>query len=233
MTNIPENLLRLRDHVEQCALNAGRKPEEITIVAVSKMKPREDVEAAIKAGQLHFGENKIQEAERKYSGPLPGASLHMIGHLQSNKTRQAAALFDRIHSLDKEKTIRRLNQHLAEAGRQMKAMIQVDIAGEQQKSGCSPADIPRLITVFSECGNLELDGLMIIPPYEQDAEVTRTWFRKLRELRDHLEQAHSGLALPELSMGMSGDYPVAIEEGATMIRVGTAIFGERDYSGKQ
>jgi len=228
MSDISTNLAIIRKAIEAAATAAGRNPEEISLIAVSKMKPRQAVEAAFSAGQSAFGENKVQEAASKYASPLHGAELHLIGPLQSNKTRDAAALFNWIHTVDRLKILHRLDTQLQENGRTIKALIQVNLAGESQKSGCSPEQLPALIEAFQGASRLSLQGLMIIPPFSDDPEETRPWFKRLRMLRDDLV-ASTGVALPQLSMGMSGDYQVAIEEGATMVRIGTAVFGERDY----
>ena len=225
---IADNLTVVRERIERAAAAAGRDPGEITLVAVSKTKPREAVEEAIAAGQTVFGENRVQEAQEKYAVPLPGAELHMIGHLQGNKAKPAAELFDRIHSIDSLKTAQRLDRLLCDARRRMKALVQVNLGHEPQKSGIDEGKTAELLRQLSRLERLEVDGLMVLPPFFDDPEQTRPYFVALRGLRDRLAARDiGGIELRHLSMGMTADFEVAIEEGATMIRVGTAIFGSR------
>lgn len=228
MNQIAENIASVRRRIAAAAETSGRDPADITLVAVSKTHPRETVETALVAGQTIFGENRIREAEVKFARPLPGAELHMVGHLQSNKTRVAAGLFDRIHSIDSLKTANRLDKHLAEAGRTMAALVQVNLGGEEQKSGIEATEVLDFLRELAKLDHLKTDGLMILPPFFDDPEETRPYFRDLRELRDELiKQDLGGIELRHLSMGMTNDYAAAVEEGATMVRVGTAIFGQR------
>ena len=228
MSTIAENLAIVRRNIAAAAKRNGRDPADIILVAVSKTHPREIAEEALAAGQNVFGENRIQEAADKFSTPLPGAELHMIGHLQSNKTKVAAGLFDRIHSIDSLKTATRLDRHLEEAGRSMAALVQVNLGGEMQKSGIDAADILDFLRELAKLSRLKTDGLMILPPFFDDPEETRPYFQQLRRLRDELTKENlSDIELKHLSMGMTNDYAVAIEEGATIVRVGTAIFGQR------
>jgi pyridoxal phosphate enzyme (YggS family) len=197
-------------------------------VAVSKTMPRESVEEALAAGHTVFGENRVQEAQSKYAPPIPGVELHMVGHLQSNKAGPAAGLFDRIHSIDSLKTARRLDRLLGEAGRRMKALVQVNLGHEPQKSGVDEGLTAALLRECAALPNLEFDGLMVLPPFFDDPELTRPYFIALRELRDRLARRDiGGIELRHLSMGMTADFETAIAEGATIIRVGTAIFGPR------
>jgi pyridoxal phosphate enzyme (YggS family) len=220
----------VRERIARAASRAGRRSEEVTLVAVSKTHPAERVRDAFAAGVRDFGENRLQEAEPKI-GALhdlreQGLRWHLVGHLQSNKARKAAVLFDRIHSLDEAGLARRLDAAAAEAGRRLSVLVQVDLAGEETKFGLEEA---RLMPALEERGPLtavRLEGLMALPPYEADPERVRPYFRRLRELRDRARQAGL-LSGSELSMGMSHDLEVAVEEGATLVRVGTAIFGER------
>ena len=228
MNDIAENLAAIAENIANAAVANSRNPGDITLVAVSKTHPREVVEKALAAGQRVFGENKIQEAVLKFIPPIHGVELHMVGHLQSNKTRPAAALFDRIHSIDSLKTARRLDKHLQECGRTMKALVQVNVAMEDQKSGVSGKELPSLLEGLAELQYLKTDGLMILPPFFDDPVESVPYFRKLRELRDSLT-GRFGIDLQHLSMGMTNDYAEAIAEGATFIRVGTAIFGQRRY----
>jgi pyridoxal phosphate enzyme (YggS family) len=228
MNKIAENLAAVAERIATAADANLRNSREITLVAVSKTHPREVVEEAFAAGQRVFGENKVQEAADKFNPPVRGAELHMVGHLQSNKTKLAAALFDRIHSIDSMKTARRLDKHLQEYGRTMKAFVQVNVAMEDQKSGVTEKDLPALLEGLAQLEYLKTDGLMILPPFFDDPEQSVPYFRKLRELRDRLTGRY-GVELEHLSMGMTNDYAEAIAEGATFIRVGTAIFGQRQY----
>ena len=215
---IGERLARVRDRVALAARKVGRDPDRITIVAVSKVKPAADIVTAYEAGHRHFGENYVQEFRRKRAElpPLPGAVFHMIGRLQSNKTSIASALFDVIQTVHSEKIARRLN----EAGRDLAVFLEVKLSEEESKSGLAEADIAAVKECTEACPHLRLRGLMGMPPWFEDPEQTRPYFQSLRRLADR-----HGLA--EISMGMSRDLETAIEEGATLVRVGTAIFGKR------
>ena len=227
---ISERLGQVRARIAAAALRAGRSSEDVTLVAVSKTHPPRVVREAIAAGIADLGENKIQEAEEKI--PEVGRDAvrwHLIGHLQSNKARKAIALFDIIHSLDSTALARRLDHMCAQENREeLSVLIQVDLGHEQTKTGIAESELPGLVSAISECRHLRLQGLMTLPPFFDNAEEVRPFFRKLRELRDKLQtQGAFRDALGELSMGMTHDYEIAIEEGATIVRVGTAIFGER------
>ncbi len=215
---IGERLARVRDRVALAARKVGRDPDRITIVAVSKVKPAADIVTAYEAGHRHFGESYVQEFQRKRAElpPLPGAVFHMIGRLQSNKTSIASALFDVIQTVHSEKIARRLN----EAGRDLAVFLEVKLSEEESKSGLQEADIAAVKEFTEACPHLRLRGLMGMPPWFEDPEQTRPYFQSLRRLADR-----HGLA--EISMGMSRDLETAIEEGATLVRVGTAIFGKR------
>jgi pyridoxal phosphate enzyme (YggS family) len=228
----------IRGRIARCARRAGRTPGEVTLIAVSKTHAAETVEHALAAGIADFGENRVQEAEEKIevvnvsaggAGGAPRPRWHLIGHLQSNKARRAVKLFDVIHTVDSVELIERLERMCAEEGRaELPVLLQVDLAGEETKAG-APADaLPGLIAQAATCQRLRLAGLMIIPPFHEEAERVRPYFRRLRELRDEFgARGAFGGGRGELSMGMSHDFEVAIEEGATMVRVGTAIFGAR------
>ncbi|HEX8845759.1 MAG TPA: YggS family pyridoxal phosphate-dependent enzyme [Pyrinomonadaceae bacterium] len=225
-----ERLEGVRRRIEASARGAGRDPLEIKLIAVSKTHPPDVLRRALEAGATDFGENRVQEAEAKI--PEVGreaARWHLIGHLQANKARRAVALFDVIHTLDSEALAHRLNRLCAEVGRAtLNVLIQVDLGGEETKSGAGEEDLEGLVAAVAECERLRLIGLMTLPPYFDDAELVRPYFRRLRELRDALKERQAfGTGPGELSMGMSHDYRIAIEEGATMVRIGTAIFGER------
>jgi len=219
-----ENLAEVKKRIEQAALKRGRNPNEVKLVAVSKTHPTEVLQDAIAVGADVFGENKVQEAEGKIE-ELGKENLewHLIGHLQSNKARKAVKLFDVIHTLDSVELAERLERICIEENRQsLSVLIEVDLANEASKSGIGESDLPKLIDFLQTCERLHFDGLMIIPPFFEDAERVRPYFKRLREIRDRI------LPNGELSMGMSHDFELAIEEGATIVRIGTAIFGERE-----
>ncbi|HEX8685221.1 MAG TPA: YggS family pyridoxal phosphate-dependent enzyme [Pyrinomonadaceae bacterium] len=215
------------------ARRAGRAPAEVKLVAVSKTHPAALVRGAADAGLEDFGENRVQEAEAKIDELKPEAPAlrwHLIGHLQPNKARRAVRLFDLIHTVDSAALVARLERICAEEGRDaLGVLVQVDLAGEATKSGAAEGELPAVFEALGRCGRVRCRGLMILPPFFEDAESTRPFFRKLRGLRDEwgARGAFGGGAAGELSMGMSHDYEVAVEEGATLVRVGTAVFGER------
>lgn len=223
------NLAEVERRIEQAARRSGRNADEIKLVAVSKTHASEILQSAIAAGARVFGENKVQEAERKISEIGRGkAEWHLIGHLQANKARKAVKLFDVIHTLDSVELAERLERICIEEKRsELSVLAQVDLAGETTKNGIRENDLPMLIAFLQTCERLKFDGLMIIPPFYENAEKVRPFFKRLRELRDEI------LPNGKLSMGMSHDFEVAIEEGATLVRVGTAIFGERKNKANQ
>lgn len=229
---IADHLADVRRRIEAAAERAHRAPADIRLIAVSKTHPASTVLEAARAGQLDFGENRVQEAlakidETRAAGPI---AWHLIGHLQSNKARKAAAAFQWIHSVDSVELVQKLDAAAAEAGTRPKILIQVDLAREATKSGAPMPDVPAVVAAARSARALQLAGLMIVPPIAGDPEEARPWFRQLRGVRDALVAAGTPAAsLRELSMGMSHDFEVAIEEGATMVRVGSAIFGQRDY----
>ena len=222
---ISENLNDIRRRISAAAARSGRRENEVKLVAVSKTHPAETLREAIAAGVSVFGENKVQEAERKIAEiGRRDAEWHLIGHLQSNKARKAVQLFDFIHSVDSVELAQRLERICGDERREsLSVLVQVDLALEATKSGVPESGLPELVEVIRGCRHLKLEGLMVLPPFFDDPEVTRPFFRRLRELRDEL------IPGGHLSMGMSHDFEVAIEEGATIVRVGTAIFGERSY----
>ncbi len=227
---IRERLGGVRRRIEAAASRCGRAPQEVTLVAVTKTHAAPVIRCAIEAGALDLGENRVQEADAKI-GELGrrAARWHLIGHLQANKARRAVALFDLIHSLDSVSLARRLDRLCVEEGRdELPVLLQVDLAGEATKSGVAEAELPALIEAVQSCERLRLLGLMTLPPFYEEAEMVRPYFRRLRELRDlHGARGAFGGGRGELSMGMSHDFEVAIEEGATVVRVGTRIFGDR------
>jgi pyridoxal phosphate enzyme (YggS family) len=220
-----ENLTEIRRRIAEAAAKTDRRADEIKLVAVSKTHPSATLLEAIDAGASVFGENKVQEAEAKIREiGREAAEWHLIGNLQSNKARKAVRLFDVIHTLDSVELAAKLERICIEEQKEnLSVFAQIDLAGEATKSGIGEKDLPELIAYLKTCKRLRFDGLMIIPPFEDDAEKTRPYFRRLREIRDKI------LPGGELSMGMSGDYEIAVEEGATIVRVGTAIFGKREH----
>jgi pyridoxal phosphate enzyme (YggS family) len=227
-----ENLNSIQQRIRAACARAGRAPESVTLLAVSKTHPPETIQAAADCGQLLFGENKIQEAKAKI--PLcPGkCRWHFIGHLQSNKVRDAVALFEMIQSVDSLGLAREINKRCEPAAKKMPVLLEVNVAGEASKFGCQPEALLAELNELNALPKIEIHGLMAIPPYTTDSERARPYFRRLRELKFDCEKV-LGAPLPHLSMGMSGDFEVAIEEGATMVRVGTALFGERRKSNLQ
>jgi hypothetical protein len=230
LLELPERLAEIRRRIEGSARAVHRAPEEVELIAVSKTHPPSLLRQAIEAGVGALGENRVQEAEAKIEElGRERVRWHLIGHLQANKARRAVQLFDVIHSLDSSSLASRLERLSLEEGRdELPVLIQVDLAGEVTKSGASEEELPELVATITACERLRLAGLMTLPPFFEDAEQSRPYFRRLRELRDALQSRGAfGAGRGELSMGMSHDFELAIEEGATMVRVGTAIFGER------
>lgn len=219
-----ENLVEVERKIVQAANKVGRNPSKIKLIAVSKTHPVDVLREAINVGATVFGENKVQEAEGKIEEiGRENVEWHLIGHLQKNKARKAVQLFDVIHTLDSVELAERLERICKEEKRgSLQVLAQVDLANEATKNGIKENDLPQLFEFLQTCECLKFNGLMIIPPFFEDAEKVRPFFRKLREIRDEV------LPNGELSMGMSHDFEIAIEEGATLVRVGTAIFGERE-----
>lgn len=225
---VRERVEAIRGRIEAACRRCGRAPAEVTLVGASKEQPVERLQAAWEAGLRVFGENRVQEAEAKKPHLPAAAEWHLLGPLQSNKAKLAAGLFDAVHSVDRVKILQALDRHAGETGRWLRCFAEVILGGEESKHGFSPRGLVETLRPFAECGHLELVGLMSVPPPGDDAEASRPWFVQLRRLRD--EVAASG-CFPTfrgwLSMGMSADFEVAIEEGATHVRVGTALFGPR------
>ena len=227
MDGIAGRLQEIRRRIEAAARRAGRDPAEVTLVGVSKTVPAERIEEAIGAGLLDLGENRVQEARDKAS-LLPGTvRWHLVGHLQGNKASHAARLFQVIHSIDSADLLRRIDQAAVAADRRIEALIQVDLAGEPTKFGAREEALDRILEAAATCGRVTVRGLMILPPYDPDPGKARPYFRRLRGLLEAARGRHPGLRLDWLSMGMTEDFEVAIEEGATLVRVGRALFGER------
>jgi pyridoxal phosphate enzyme (YggS family) len=230
MDPIAHNIQSIREKIEAAAAACGRPAGEITLLAISKTFPKEFILRAAEAGIDKFGENRVQEAEGKipYMDKNLKLEWHLVGHLQSNKARRAAELFDVIHSLDSVKLAAKLNQAALEIGKKISVLLQVDLGGEETKSGVEPAGIREIMDAAAACKGLRLDGLMTIPPFFEDPERTCPYFQRLRELGERLESEQPGcLGQRHLSMGMSHDFETAIREGATIVRIGTGIFGSR------
>ncbi len=225
MPSIADRLAGVRGRIAASARSAGRDPSSVRLVAVSKTFPIDSIRDAYAAGQRDFGENRVQEALQKIASATDlEIRWHLLGHLQTNKARKAGPAFAAIHSVDSIELLEKIDAAAAEAGQ----MLQVDLAGEATKFGAAPGEVPRLLDAAVSCRAARLTGLMTLPPVPESPEDARRWFRRLRDLRD--EWLASGVPAPmlrELSMGMSGDFEVAIQEGSTMVRVGTAIFGSR------
>lgn len=223
---LADRLNRLEERIAAACARAGRARADVTLVAVSKTHPPETIAEAASLGLRVFGENKVQEARAKIPECPGHLSWHLVGHLQSNKAKPAVELFDVIHSVDSEKLVRVLNSASDAAGRALKILLEVNVSGEASKFGLSPDAVQPVLEVANECPRLIVAGLMTMAPFATDPEKARPYFAKLRELRDRLAR-ETGVPLEELSMGMSGDFEPAIEEGATLIRIGTLLFGER------
>jgi pyridoxal phosphate enzyme (YggS family) len=229
-TSVRENLLRIQEKIARAAARAGRRAEEITLIGVSKTHPASAIREGYEAGVRHFGENRVQEWEGKRAGTEGiAATWHLIGHLQSNKAARAARLFHSVDSIDDFAVAQRLDRARIEAGLtgKLRVLMEVRVAPEETKSGVEINELPALAEKFAVLPHLELTGLMCIPPFLENPEQVRPYFRRLRGLHDELT-GKLGITLPVLSMGMSHDFEVAIEEGATEVRVGTALFGTRD-----
>ena len=220
----------VRRHMAEAARRSGRLPGEITLVAVSKTVPVELVKIAYNLGVTDFGENRVQEALTKIAGFHPqGMRWHMIGHLQSNKAGKAAGSFDFVESVDSLHLAQALSRHAGEQGKRLPVLLQVNVAGEESKEGMALDEAPALARQIAELPAITVQGLMTIAPLVEDAEEVRPVFRGLRNLRERLQNEIPQCSWQHLSMGMTGDYRVAIEEGATIVRIGRAIFGERVY----
>lgn len=230
--SISNNIALILDRIHTAARRVGRNPREVALMAVSKTQPAEAILSAYAAGQRLFGENRVQEFAEKFPGlaALGGAEFHMIGHLQSNKTAKAAEIFHAVDSIDSAKTAQRLDDAAQRLGKTLDVLIEINIGGEEAKSGLQPdsPELETILTIAPAWKHLRLRGLMTVPPYTEDPEDARPYLRKLRELRDRLASRNlPSITLDTLSMGMSHDFEVAIEEGSTCVRIGTAIFGER------
>ena len=223
MNDLSDRYKKIKDRILTACELAQRDPKSVKLLAVSKTKPPDMVDEFASLGQKFFGENKIQEAQGKIPLCISGLQWHLIGHLQSNKAKIAATLFDMVHSVDSLKIMNALDRN---AETTLPILLQVNVAGDSAKFGFNPEEVEEIINLSCELNNCEVHGLMTIPPFSEDLDKTREHFCHLRELRDTLE-AKTGVPLPELSMGMSYDLEAAIEAGSTWIRVGSDLFGER------
>ncbi len=224
--DLAANLHSIQQRLGAACARAGRNPASVTLLAVTKTHPPETIQEATRLGLLVFGENKVQEARAKIPLCPVKARWHLIGHLQSNKCRDAVAFFEMIESVDSLALAQEINKRAEQAAKTMPILLEVNVAGEASKFGYQPEQMLAELTEINALPRLEIHGLMAIPPYAPVPEKARPYFRRLRELKQQAE-AVLGAPLPHLSMGMSGDFEVAIEEGATIVRVGTGLFGER------
>ena len=230
-TLLLDNISKIYKRISHAAMRAGRNPEDVKLIAVTKTVSVEQIREAIDAGLRTFGENRVQEAQKKVSSDALRVAngrveWHLIGHLQKNKAKYAVQLFDLIHSVDSEELAHEINRHAEKTGKVQDVLVEVKLSHEGTKHGVSRTGLPGLLRTIKGLKHLDLRGLMTVPPFFDDPGEARPYFRELRELRD--KAAADGFEPPELSMGMSGDFETAIEEGATMVRIGTAIFGERE-----
>jgi pyridoxal phosphate enzyme (YggS family) len=225
--SIADNLAHLHEQITEACRRANRSTNDIVLMAVSKVHPVEMIVEAYAAGQRLFGENRIQEFQEKspHVKGLSGAEFHLIGPLQSNKTAKAAELFDAIDAVDSLKIAQRLNTAAAALGKKLPVLVEVKLSHEESKHGLAAEELPSLLAAMDELASIEAVGLMTVPPWSEDAELARPYFRDLRRIRD--ESAVRFPRVTQLSMGMSNDFTVAIEEGSTCVRVGTALFGRR------
>lgn len=223
---LEQNYSRICEEIRQAAEKTGKNPGSVRLLAVSKKVPAERLRILWGLGHRLFGENRVQEARAKIPDMPAGGEWHFIGGLQTNKAKEAVEWFDVIESVDRLDLATELQKRAEASGKNLKVLMEVNVGGEAAKHGAKPEDAEALLNSLNGMSRLEVRGLMAIPPFREEPEEARPFFRKLREIRDGLEQS-SGAALPELSMGMSHDFPVAIAEGATLVRIGTALFGPR------
>lgn len=228
MAGIAERLEGIRGRMSAASLRAGRDPQSTRLVAVSKTVEASRILEAVSAGQRLFGENRVQEARSKQEAVGPSAVWHLVGHLQRNKAKEASRLFQTIHSVDSLELLQDLERHAAGREKPLEALIQVNLASEPGKHGIGRQELPEILAAAAGMRHIKVKGLMILPPYDPDPERSRPLFRRMAELADEMERRNfDNVSLRELSMGMSEDFEVAIEEGATLIRIGRALFGER------
>lgn len=228
MANIKSNVDRVRQQVADAAERAGRDPAEVTIVAVSKTRTVAEIEEAMAAGLTHFGENRVQELKEKWPQLQGRATWHLIGTLQTNKAKQALQMSDLIHSVDRDAIAVELARLAERRGAPARILVQVNVSGEASKHGVAPDELAPFLQRISQRGFVQVEGLMTMAPLVSDPEEARPFFRRLRQLADEMQELQlPGVSMRHLSMGMSGDFQVAVEEGATLVRIGTAIFGAR------
>ena len=229
MIDLRNNIARVQERMAEACRRAGRRPEDVKLVAVSKTVPPDRIRAVYDAGLRDLGENRMQEANSKRAALSDlTVTWHLVGHLQTNKAKLARELFHRVHSLDSLRLAEKLDQAAVSSGDRLPVLLEVNLGEEQTKSGVREQDVLALAEQVVRLRTLELSGLMVLPPFFEDPEQARAFFRRLRELARTIESASlPGVSMRELSMGMSHDFEVAIEEGATMVRIGTAIFGRR------
>jgi PLP dependent protein len=237
VSRFAENLARVEEQIAAACSRAGRPRAEVALMAVSKTHPASAILEAVEAGITLFGENRVQEFQQKseeLASFAPKIEVHLIGRLQSNKSAKAAEIFSAIDSLDSFKLAQRLNEAASRLNRILPVLLEIKLSPEESKTGLEPdsAELAQLIERLPDLSNLKPSGLMTVPPWSEDPETARPYFRRLRELRDQLASQHPRLDFGQLSIGMSGDFAVAIEEGSTCIRIGTALFGKRPYAAK-
>jgi len=231
MSSIAENLERVREQIASAAANSGRSVDDVELVAITKTHPAENVREAVEAGQTLFGESRVQEARAKIPELSSNIRWHFVGHLQKNKVRQALPLFEMIHSVDSFALAQDINRIAEEEGLYPRVLLEVNVAGEGSKFGFAPDDLREKMEALLGLPRLSLEGLMCVPPLAVESEDSRKFFVQVRELRDSLEKEFN-MKLPQLSMGMTQDFAIGIDEGATLVRVGTAIFGGRSKKQK-
>ena len=224
--SIKTRIEQIQARIVAAAGRAGRDPDHVTLLPATKKQNVDTLREVIECGICHFGENRVQEALPKVSALPPAVKWDFIGGLQSNKARQVVGVFDLIHSVDSLKLAAEINKRASQRGIHQKILLEINVGGEAGKHGIAPEDASSLLTEINAFDQIEVHGLMTVPPFRENLEAVRPFFRQLRELRDELEQ-QEGYGLPVLSMGMTHDFEIAIEEGATVVRVGTAIFGAR------
>jgi PLP dependent protein len=226
--SVVENLQIVRDRIASAAKRAGRDPSSVMLVVVTKTIDRDRIREAVVSGASILGENRVQEAKEKIEALGKLASWHLIGHLQTNKAKYAVKLFDLVHSVDNLELAAEIDRQAAKIGKMQDILIEVNIAGEAAKAGVPVKGVPELVAEVSRLKNVSVKGLMTMPPFSENPEDSRPYFQKLRQLMESIAKENiPNVSLKELSMGMSGDFEVAVEEGATLVRVGTAIFGAR------
>ena len=228
MTDVAANYREIVERIRQAAISTGRDPREVRILAAAKAQDIKSIEAAVMAGVLLIGENYVQEASLKRKSLPNNVEWHMIGHLQRNKAKAAVEIFDVIESLDNAELARELDKEGRKRNVQVRAFIEINIGGEESKSGIAKSKVAELLRTIGQLDHVRIQGLMTVPPFRENCEETRPYFRELREVRDELHNLKlPNIDLRELSMGMTHDYPIAVEEGATIVRIGTALFGPR------